>query len=201
MLQIDLVSRLIGNQYSGLLSRYNSDTGVVRGAIAYLRLHPFAPIGLADVAGGTGPLAGQILGDSGPVNYLLRGGVVELGAVYGGFWLFVRGTVRNKRVAIWLWGVTLAFELGFSSLLAIRLVVLIMLSAMCLGDVCAEDREAGATSSPYRFHAGRMRWPQKVAPYGSRSFLKSPDWTLWESTSYDSALLGYRLTDHGDAPA
>jgi excinuclease ABC subunit B len=109
---IDLVSRVIGNEKNGLLSRYNTNTGVASGSIVYLYLHPFAPVGLANVAGGSGPLTGQTLGDSGPVQYLLRGGLVLLGAVYGGLWVFLRGTVRNKRVAVWLWGVTLAFELG-----------------------------------------------------------------------------------------
>jgi hypothetical protein len=163
---IDLVSSLIGNQNSGLLSRYNTDTGVVGGAIAYLCLHPLAPIGLANVAGSSGPLAGQILGDSGPVNYLLRGGLVLLGAMYGGLWMFLRGTVRNKRVAIWLWGVTLAFELGFSSLLETRVVALIMLTAMCLGDMYAGDRETTLTRSgvPYRLRqhddSAMQRYPR-----------------------------------------
>jgi hypothetical protein len=149
---VDLIARVIGNEETGLLSRYNTRTGVVSGAIAYVRLHPFAPIGLANVAGGSVPLAGQILGDSGVVTYLLRGGLVLLAAVYGGLWVFLRGTVRNKRVAVWLWGVTLAFELGFSSLLVPRVLALIMLTAMCLGDIYAGDRETTLTRSgvPYR---------------------------------------------------
>ena len=162
---MDLVSRLIGNQGTGLLGRY-SNHGVVSGAIAYLRLHPFAPIGLARVEGGSGPLVGQVLGDSGPVSYLLRGGLVELGAVYGGLWMFLRGTVRNKRVAVWLWGVTLAFELGFFSLLVTRVVALIMLTAMCLGDIYAGDRETTLTRSgvPYRLRqhddSAMQRYPR-----------------------------------------
>jgi len=96
-------------------------------------------------------LAGQVLGDSGPVSYLLRGGLVELGAVYGGLWMFLRGTVRNKRVAVWLWGVTVAFELGFYSLLVTRVVALIMLTAMCLGDIYAGDRETTLTRSGVRY--------------------------------------------------
>jgi len=137
---VDLVSRVIGNEGNGLLARYNTKTGVVSEAIVYLRLHIFAPIGLADVERG-GPLAGQSLWDSGPVNYLLRGGPVVLGAVYGGLWVFLRGTVRNIRVAVWLWSVTLATELGFSVLLVPRAVALIILTAVCLGDIYAGDRE------------------------------------------------------------
>ena len=144
---IDLVSRVIGNESNGLLSRYNTNTGVASGSIVYLYLHPFAPIGLADVAGGSGPLTGQILGDSGPVNYLLRGGLVLLGAVYGGLWVFLRGTVGNKRVAVWLWGVTLAFELGFSALLVPRVIAVIMLTTLCLSDIYAGDRETTLTRS------------------------------------------------------
>src|SRR5450830_414086 len=142
---IDLVSRVIGNESNGFLSRYNTATGDASGSIAYLRLHPFAPVGLADVGGDSGLLTGQILGDSGWVQYLLRGGLVLLGAVYGGLWVFLRGTVRNKRVAVWLWGVTLAFELGFSALLVPRIIALIMLIMVCLGDIYAGDRETTLT--------------------------------------------------------
>lgn len=164
---IDLVSRVIGNDTNGFLSRYNTATGVASGSIVYLRLHPFAPIGLADVAGGSGLLTGQILGDSGWVQYLLRGGPVVLGAVYGGLWVFLRGTVRNKRVAVWLWGVTLAFELGFSVLLVPRVVALIMLTAVCLGDIYAADGETTLTRSgvPYRLRqhddSAMQRYPRR----------------------------------------
>jgi hypothetical protein len=144
---IDLVSRVIGNESNGLLSRYNISTGVASGSIAYLRLHPFAPIGLADVGGGGGLLTGQILWDSGLVHCLLRGGVVLLGAMYGGLWVFLRGSVRNKRVAVWLWSVTLAFELGFSALLVPRITALMALIGVCLGDICAEDSEKPTTPS------------------------------------------------------
>jgi len=164
---IDLVSRVIGNESNGLLSRYNTATGVASGSIVYLYLHPFAPIGLADVVGGSGPLTGQILGDSGWVQYLLRGGPVVLGAVYGGLWVFLRGTVRNKRVAVWLSGVTLAFELGFSVLLVPRVVALIMLTAVCLGDIYAADGETTLTRSgvPYRLRqhddSAMQRYPRR----------------------------------------
>jgi hypothetical protein len=138
---VELVARVIGNENNGLLSRYNINTGVASGSMAYLRLHPFAPIGLADVAGSGGSLAGQILGDSGPVQYLLRGGLVLLGAMYGGLWAFLRGTIRNRRVAAWVWGAMLAFELGFSALLVTRVVALVMLTAVCLRDIYATDGE------------------------------------------------------------
>jgi len=144
---MDLLSRVIGNENRGLLGRYNTATGVASGSIAYLSLHPFAPIGLADLAGDSGPLTGQTLGDSGPVQYLLRGGLVLLGAVYGGLWVFLRGTVGNKRVAVWLWGVTFAFEIGFSALLVPRVIVLIMLIMVCLSDIYAGDRETALTRS------------------------------------------------------
>jgi glycosyltransferase involved in cell wall biosynthesis len=152
MLFFDLVSRVIGNQSSSLLGRYNPDTGTASRSIIYLRLHPFAPIGLADIAGSSGPLTGQTLGDSGPVNYLLRGGLVLLGSVYGGLWVLLRGTIGNRRVAVWLWGVTVAFELGFSALLVPRIVALTVLTAVCLRDIYAADGQASfaGSSAPNR---------------------------------------------------
>jgi hypothetical protein len=152
---IDLVARVIGNENNGLLSRYNISTGVASGSLAYLRSHPFAPIGLADLAGSGGSLAGQFLGDSGPVQYLLRGGLLLLGAMYGGLWVFLSRTIHNRRVAVWVWGVTLAFELGFSALLVARVVALIMLSAVCLRDIYATDGKAaltrtGVSSQPHQ---------------------------------------------------
>lgn len=70
-----------------------------------------------------------------------------LGAVYGGLWVFLRGTVRNKRVAVWLWAVTIAFELGLSALLVPRVIAVIMLTALCLSDIYVGDRETTLTRS------------------------------------------------------
>lgn len=136
---VDLITRVIGNEANGLLSRYNTDTGVVAQAIVYLRLHPLAPIGLSSTS--SGPLAAQIITDSGPVAYLLRGGAVLLVSLYGGLWVFLHGAVRNTRVALWLWSVVLVFELGFAVLLVLRAVALILLTVVCLGDHYAGDRE------------------------------------------------------------
>lgn len=199
---IDLVSRVIGNESNGLLSRYNTNTGVASGSIVYLYLHPFAPIGLADVAGGSGPLTGQILGDSGPVQYLLRGGPVLLGAVYGGLWVFLRGAVRNKRVAVWLWGVTLAFELGFSALLVPRIIALIMLTVVCLGDIYAGDRETTLTRSgvPYRLRRRQVSPLNTTTLHGGQSSPSNSARVVRELRPCHRAFPDGRLERHGDAP-
>jgi hypothetical protein len=131
----DLVSRVLGNQSNGLLSRYNTNTGVVSEALSYLRDHPFSPVGLADVASVGSSLSGQTLGDSGPVTYLLRGGLLLICSVYVGLDSLLLRAVGNKKAALWVWLVTLAFELGFSVLLVPRVVILMLMIATSLGDL------------------------------------------------------------------
>jgi len=122
-----------GNNINGLLARYGTGTGVVSQLLTHFRAHPFNPIGLMDAASVDPSLAGQIIGDVGPVNYLLRSGAVLLCSVYAGLWLFLQSAIGNRRTAVWLWLIILTFELGFSMLDTPRLLLLMTIIGISLG--------------------------------------------------------------------
>jgi hypothetical protein len=140
-----LIVRIWGNNVNGLLARYGTNTGVVSQLLTYFRAHPFSPIGLTDAASVDPSLAGQIIGDVGPVNYLLRGGLVLLCSVYAGLWLFLQSAIGNRRTAVWLWFITLAFELGFSMLDTPRLLLLMTIVVISLGDLYRSSSMSHAT--------------------------------------------------------
>jgi hypothetical protein len=61
-------------------------------------------------------------GDSGPVEYMLRGSFALLFAVYMGLYLFLRNNLRSRRQALFLFATILITEVGFTHLKYFRLV-------------------------------------------------------------------------------
>lgn len=97
---------------NGLLGRYSSSGGLM-GNLEYISDHPFRPIGLG--------LSPQLwYADSGPVEYMLKGSVPLLLAVYTGAFLFFYKNLKSKRQAIFLFVAFLSFEFGYSNLQYIR---------------------------------------------------------------------------------
>jgi hypothetical protein len=99
-------------QDNGLLGRYSSSGGLM-GNLEFIASHPFQPIGL-------GFSRELWYADSGPVEYLLKGSFPLLFTVYWGAFLFFYRNLRNKRRAVFLFLVFLAFELGYTNLQYIR---------------------------------------------------------------------------------
>jgi hypothetical protein len=110
-LQLDLVA-VTQRQDNGLLGRYSSSGGLT-GNLEFIASHPFRPIGL-------GFSHDLWYTDSGPVEYILKGSFPLLFAVYSGAFVFFYKNLRNKRRAIFLFLVFLAFELGYPNLQYIR---------------------------------------------------------------------------------
>ena len=92
----------------GLRSRYSSD-GALIGNLAHVMAHPFRPIGL-------GFNSNLFYGDSGPLEYLLRGSVLLLLSVYVGLFAFLRANLVLRRHAVHLFVITLIFEVGFTAM-------------------------------------------------------------------------------------
>jgi len=111
---------------NGPLSRYGSD-GVLRPEMKYLFGHPLAPVGLLR----SGPAFAMdspshfFIGDSGPLEYLLRGSVPLLLLIYFGLYRFLRHNLLLHRHATILFAVILIFELGFSALGSSRTLFLL----------------------------------------------------------------------------
>jgi len=102
------ISAVVFTNESGPLGRYRAG-GFLSGTIGYLWNHPFSPIGL------TLP-SFLFLGDSGPLQYLVRGSVPLLFLIYFGLYKFFRYNSPSRNHALLLFLVCLAFETGFDAL-------------------------------------------------------------------------------------
>jgi len=109
----------LNSDLSGPLARYGLG-GELRMAIIYLLHHPLSPIGftvgpsayLDDVA----TPSHFFIGDSGPLEYLLRGSVPLLFLIYFGLYKFLRQNLMLRNHAWGLFLAILLFESGFSVL-------------------------------------------------------------------------------------
>jgi len=97
---------------NGLLGRYG-DSGGLSVNVRYILDHPFRPIGLG--------LSDELwYADSGPIEYLLKGSLPLMIAVYLGAFLFFWNNLRSPGRAIFVFLVFLGFEFGYSNLEYIR---------------------------------------------------------------------------------
>lgn len=133
---IDVVVRqlFVGDRVHGFLVRFGAD-GLMQENIEHLRRNPLTPIGF-------GFSDRLYLGDCGILLTLLRGGIPVVVCVYGGLFAFFWSNIRNRGVAVWLWAVTTAFEVGFQPLLSFRFVALVPLYVVCV-NALLESRPAG----------------------------------------------------------
>jgi hypothetical protein len=129
---------LVGDKVRGLASRYAAD-GLLAGNLMYLSRHPLEPVGFA--------FSERLYyGDSGYVVNLVRGSVPLIALMYGGLFLFLRSNLRTPRVAMWIFLVILAFEVGFTPLQYFRFVgfapfMIVYLNSLHEGDE-GRDRNA-----------------------------------------------------------
>ena len=114
---------ILDEQYAAIMDVLSLDANGIRGryvgrgeltsSIRFITEFPFSPVG-------AGYSSDLMYGDSGPVEYMLRGSVPLVLAIYGGLWLFFRRNLRSRAQGWFLFGVFLLFELGFSNLLYFR---------------------------------------------------------------------------------
>ena len=111
---------------NGPLSRYGPE-GTLRPAITYLFEHPFSPIGLSRSTSDldVGSSVHFFVGDSGPLEYLLRGSVPLLFLIYFGVYRFLRWNLAWRSHWVTLFAVILFFETGFSALTSSRTLFLL----------------------------------------------------------------------------
>ncbi len=117
---------------SGLSGRFGRD-GNLLGSLEAIRSLPLRPIGVS--ASST-----VFFGDSGPVEYLLRGSWPLLLAVYGGLALFLWHNLRWRRHALVLFAVTVAFEVGMTVLTYHRFVYFLPFAVMHLNYLATDPR-------------------------------------------------------------
>jgi hypothetical protein len=117
------------NGFSGRFSEF----GTLFTTVQYIRAEPFSPVGV-------GYRSDLFFGDCGPVEYYLRGSVVLVCCMYGGLFFFLRRNLIFKRHFVLLFLIIMAFELGFSSLTYVRLLVLLPIIVIYLNDLAREAR-------------------------------------------------------------
>jgi hypothetical protein len=126
----EVATSVLNADNSGLLVRYGVG-GTVRGTIDYILDHPFSPIGF------TYPST-LFLGDSGPVEYILRGSIPLLFLIYIGLYRFLTYNSIRRKFALTLFFVFLAFEAGFDALTYFRTLYLLPFLAVYLNEMIPE---------------------------------------------------------------
>ncbi|HVB55251.1 MAG TPA: hypothetical protein VNE63_02315 [Candidatus Acidoferrales bacterium] len=119
----------------GFLGRYGSQGNNAEN-LRYVYDHPFSPTGLTTAEN-------LFIGDSGPVEYLLRGSVVLLVLMYVGLFRFLRRNLVRTSDLYVLFVAILAMELGFTSLTYVRMLYLLPVAVIYLNSL--ERPEADAT--------------------------------------------------------
>lgn len=127
------VRSILLSQGNGFLGRYSSE-GQLLPVLDYLSAHPFRPTGLMTSED-------MVLIDSGPLDYYIRGSVVLLLLMYGGFFIFLKRNLHDPRKAYFLFGVVLCFETGFSALTSFRFISLLPIMIIYLNALPATKPE------------------------------------------------------------
>lgn len=109
---------------NGLIGRYGPQ-GNLRPALEYLWENPLFPIGFTNSSG-------MLVGDSGPIEFLLRGSVLLLIVIYVLFAMLLRRNLQNPFHAKVLIFAFLLFDLGYTSLTYFRFWYLIVFSVIYL---------------------------------------------------------------------
>jgi len=129
---------------SGFLGRYQ-ESGVLAANFRYIQENPLRGIGI-------GFSDSLWYGDSGPVEFLLRGSLPLLLSAYGAFWFFVTKNLRSRRRGLALFAIYCAFEIAYSNLLYLRTLCVLPLVIVYLN---------GLTPEP----AGLFRDPKMASCY------------------------------------
>ncbi len=122
-----LVQNRLDSDINGYRARYEADSPVIKD-LEYIRSHPFSPVGVRYSLD-------LWFVDCGPVEYVLRGSIVLLACIYGGFWVFVRHNVRQPRLSLALFLIFIAFEFGFDNLIDLRTIALLPCVVVFVNDI------------------------------------------------------------------
>jgi hypothetical protein len=133
-----VVSDIVTSPTGGFLGRF-SQTGTLYTTVNYIRNNPFSPVGF-------GNRDDLMFGDSGPVEYMLRGSIVLVLLVYGGLFIFLRQNMLSRKYAWSLFLVIMAFETGYSSLGYDRLLCFLPVLVVYLNDLVRANQKLIATS-------------------------------------------------------
>lgn len=138
--QLEFGNTFLNLDKNGPLARYGRVGGSMP-AVAYLFDYPLSPIGLTtppNIAGGS-----AALGDSGPIEYLLRGSLPLLALMYIGLYRFLRFNLTVPWYAVMLFLVIVGFETAFSLLVYFRTLYLLPFFIVYLNTIAKTPNGAG----------------------------------------------------------
>lgn len=101
----------------GFLARFSTDGNLVNN-IRFILQSWYRPAGL-------GYSDKLFFGDSGQIEYMVRGSFILLFSIYGGLYFFLRHNLRSRRQAIFLFLTIFVAEIGFTHLKYFRLIGLL----------------------------------------------------------------------------
>jgi hypothetical protein len=136
---LEIARATMTSQDNGMAGRFGPG-GTLFYDVSYMKEHPLSPVGVS--------YTDQLFfGDSGPIEYLLRGSVPLLLIVFGGYFLFLRRNLLSRADAYLVFFVTLAFEVGYTTLTYYRAFylipfVVIYLNGLRRGDLDTAPRLA-----------------------------------------------------------
>lgn len=110
--QLSAIGNVLSLDTNGLRGRY-SGQGALTSNLRYITSSPFSPVG-------AGFHPDLMYGDSGVIEFLLRGSVPLVLFIYTGLFLFLRRNLVSRSQALFLFAVLFGFEIGFSNLLYFR---------------------------------------------------------------------------------
>lgn len=113
----DTARDVLENPGSGFLGRFLPG-GTMYPNLEYMRDHPFSPVGLSYKEG-------LLVGDSGMVEYLVRGSVPFFLLVYGGLFYFMKRNLISNRHFYFLFIALLGIEVGMTTLTYFRTLYLL----------------------------------------------------------------------------
>jgi hypothetical protein len=129
-----MVSKLIENSSgSGLIGRF-SHTGTLVRNLDYIANNPFSPIGLK--------FSEKLwMGDSGIVEYILRGSILLLLLMYLGYFIFCFRNLKNYDFALFLFILILMFESGYTILTYARFFGLLPFIIIALNNISYKNQK------------------------------------------------------------
>jgi hypothetical protein len=122
-----VAKEILGNKDSGFMGRFLSE-GTMHYDLAFIGQHPFSPVGFSF-------REGFMFGDSGWVEYMLRGSIPLLVLIFGGLYYFLRRNLTSRAQAHFLFAAIVFFELGMTTLTFIRMLYLLPVFVIVLNNV------------------------------------------------------------------
>jgi hypothetical protein len=122
-----IISRTLSSDQNGISGRYSND-GILSGNIDYIKDNIFMPVGF-----GNSP--DLFFGDSGMMEYMLRGSIPLVILMYLGLYLFLKRNLYSNYTAITIFIAVIIIDFGAQTLLSFRTLFILPFLVIYLNDI------------------------------------------------------------------